>query len=111
MSTDEKHCFAIQMQTPLGARHGTLELRMSGPSVNGELRMFQKSSPVTGCLDADGHCRLYGRLSTLMNSFYYEAEGQISAGRLRLTLSAGTHVYTVTGQEDAACSAAGRYNE
>lgn len=91
------HEYEVVLNTPLGKRKGTLELEIENGKINGTLILFQNQETVNGEIDKNGHCILHGSFSTLMNKFYYEAEGCIRESGLQLTLCGGKSIFQMEG--------------
>ncbi len=91
------HSYEVVLDTPLGKRKGTLELTIENGKIEGVLVLFQNQEKVNGEIDESGHCTLRGRFSTLMNKFYYEAEGFIRENSLQLTLCGGKSIFQMEG--------------
>ena len=65
--------YDITMQTPIGARYGSMAVRVEDGRVNGILTILKKAVPFEGVIHEDGNCRITGKLITLMRTIPYDA--------------------------------------
>ena len=84
-----KRIYEIVLQVPLGERPGRLCLETAGESCRGTLEVMRFCNAVEGTLDAEGRCRLTGKLRTLLHERPFEAEGRLDEDAAQLTLRCG----------------------
>lgn len=87
----DENNYNIFLETPLGIRKGMLHISVDNAEVNGYLELLGRHQPLSGKIGSDGQCCLNGKLKTLMSEFSYKATGNISGGRVDLTISRGQH--------------------
>ena len=89
--------YDLEMHTPLGNRHGSLELIVWKNFLNGCLTMFTRTIPIR-----DGRCdgntiSFHGDMKTLMKMLPYQAEGSVSSNHVKLTIKTDQGSYNATG--------------
>ena len=89
--------YALEMETPLGRRRGTLKLTLRGGSVSGELTLFARTAPIL-----DGHRRgnslsFRGEMKTLAGALPYQANGILRDNGLEIKITTARGHYTVRG--------------
>lgn len=94
------YTYTLEMQTPLGIRRGCLELKLENESMEGNLTMFTRTTPIQ-----DGHlCRKHivfrGEMNTSAGSVPYLAEGELYRGALELEITTHWGRYSVHGISD-----------
>ena len=88
----------IALQTPMGAKQGIISLHaVDGGTVEGELCILGKTSPIQGTISEYGACRLTGELISLMRVFPFEAEGCLNGESISLTFQSGRHSFALVG--------------
>ena len=78
--------FDLEMSTPLGKRHGALELMVWKNYLNGYLTMFTRTIPIKGGTVDGSSISFHGDMITLMNTLPYQAQGNISASHVELEI-------------------------
>ena len=89
--------YDILMQTPLGKRSGTMQIRIADSRVSGMLAIMKHSEPFEGTVDAEGNCTIRGLLVTLLRRIPYTAVGTIRDGALRLSLTGERNTFEIRG--------------
>lgn len=89
--------YAIEMQTPLGIKHGTIRVRMEQNKISGFLDVMNHSEPFYGNIDTEGYCEFTGRIITLMRTIEYQASGKMDADQISLNIYGERNVFQVTG--------------
>lgn len=89
--------YKIQMRTPLGIKHGLLQMRKAGDQISGYLSVMKHSEPFRGTIEANGYCRFSGRMITLLNVIEYTASGYMDSEYISLLLEGGHNMYQITG--------------
>lgn len=90
--------YNVVMQTPLGDRHGTMQVHCDEADLSGTLQLLGFRVPFQGTVDAMGSCTINGRIQTLMKSFAYEAHGSINAQQVQLDLQSDGRHFLLSGQ-------------
>ena len=91
------YLYDLEMSTPLGVRHGSLELIVWKSLVNGHLTMFTRTIPIREGMCVGNDVSFRGEMKTLMNMIPYRAEGQITGNRINLDFISGASCYHATG--------------
>lgn len=89
--------YRIAMETMVGLRYGTMRIRSFNNQLAGTLELLEHSEEFEGTVDADGNCKIYGCLVTLMRSFQYTAVGKLSDSCVELLLRGGQNNFRITG--------------
>ncbi len=98
---DGTYKFDLEMRTPLGKRHGTLELTAWNNLLNGYLTMFTRTTPIIGKCE-ENNITFEGSMITLMNTLTYQAEGIVTASGLDMMIVTKQGKYPVTGNKRSA---------
>lgn len=93
----EERSYAIEMQTPLGIKHGTIKVMIEQNEIRGFLDVMNHSEPFYGNINTEGYCEFTGRIITLMRTIEYQASGKIDADRISLAICGERNVFQVTG--------------
>ncbi len=91
------YLYDLQMTTPLGVRHGSLELIVWKNFLNGYLSMFTRTIPIREGMCDGSNVSFRGDMKTLMKMIPYQAEGQISGSNISLDFATETCRYPATG--------------
>lgn len=91
------YTYMLEMQTLLGIRRGSLLLNLENQSMEGNLTMFTRTTPIQ-----DGHrCRSYiafrGEMNTTAGAIPYLAAGEMHRDTLELDISTQWGRYPVRG--------------
>lgn len=89
--------YDVLLETLLGERRGAMKLHVRHRRVDGYLKLFGHTEPVSGVVGKDGIYRLSGKFVTLMSEFYYMATGRADKEKLDLTIYGGRAVFRMTG--------------
>lgn len=93
-----KQSYQIIMQTPLGARYGTMSVTLADQTVSGTMEILKHMEPFSGTIDENGDCRITGRMVTLMRSIDFTAEGNITPESVHLTVQGGRNSFELHGK-------------
>lgn len=85
------------MNTPIGSRYGTINLILKDNCISGTLNLLEHSEPLSGSIDSDGNCKIYGNLITLMRTIEYTAIGRVSEKAIELSLQGERNIFKITG--------------
>lgn len=89
--------YDLEMDTPLGKRHGNLELMVWDNILNGYLTMFTRTIPIQEGICTGNKLSFCGDMKTLMKMYPYQAEGSIHQSGIDLVISTEQGDYPVTG--------------
>ena len=89
--------YDIIMQTPIGARYGTMTFAVHNSRVDGILDILKHANPFSGTIEENGECRIQGMLTTLMRTIPYQAAGRVTRDALRLWLNAAQETFEISG--------------
>ena len=89
--------YDIILETPLGPRRGSADVRVKDGNVEGTLHVLGRLSRFCGSVDASGALRLRGALLTLVRRIDFAAEGRMDGEHIELTLHGARDVLRVTG--------------
>ncbi|MDO4344956.1 MAG: hypothetical protein Q4C50_09160 [Eubacteriales bacterium] len=90
--------YAIEMQTPMGKKQGTIRVITEQETMNGYLTVLDHSTPFTGSIDGEGHCKFTGSIVTLMRTIDYEASGKMEDDSISLDIHGERNVFQVVGK-------------
>lgn len=90
--------YNIVMHTPIGGRHGMMEVTFDGSKLNGEIELLQQKVPFEGMVRENGECEISGRIRTLMKTINYTACGEITLRTLWLDLEGGHTKLKISGE-------------
>ena len=90
--------YAIEMQTPMGIKHGSIRVKTEEETMNGYLTMLNHSTPFSGSIDGEGYCRFTGSIVTLMRTICYEASGKMEDDSISLAIYGERNVFQVVGK-------------
>ena len=93
----KKRKYDITMNTPIGSRYGTINLILKDNCISGTLNLVEHSEPLSGSIDSDGNCKIYGNLITLMRTIEYTAIGRVSEKAIELSLQGERNIFKITG--------------
>lgn len=93
--------YDIVMQTPIGERHGWIELDLDEEKASGRLFILGQENTITGTISLHGKCRLSGSFLSLMKKHYYEASGIANDAYIRLTLVTPDQKFIISGKTAA----------
>ena len=93
----EERLYAIEMQTPLGVKHGTIQVKIQQNKISGFLEVMHHSEPFYGKINTDGYCEFTGRIVTLMRTIEYQASGKMDAEQISLAICGERNVFQVIG--------------
>lgn len=93
--------YDVIMQTPLGARYGTMTVVVEHSRIDGMLDILKKANPFHGKIDEKGGCQLKGELTTLMRTIAYDATGRITQETLLLKLKGERESFEMSGTASA----------
>ncbi|MGN0311619.1 MAG: hypothetical protein ACI4CC_02495 [Lachnospiraceae bacterium] len=91
--------YNVTMSTPVGLKHGTMELNIADGKVRGILSLLEHSEPFVGTVDSKGNCLICGQLITLMRTIHYTAVGCLTDHGIRLRLRGERSDFEITGIE------------
>lgn len=92
-----ERCYAIEMQTPLGIKPGTIKVNISQNKISGYLDVMNHSEPFWGKINEDGYCVFSGNIVTLMRTIKYEASGKMEEDKISLAIYGERNVFQVVG--------------
>lgn len=93
--------YSIAMQTPIGARYGTVTVVADGERLSGCLNVLNRGNRFHGSIHSDGSCEIKGSIVTLMRTVPYTAAGRITEEALSLTLTGEQETFKVSGKAAA----------
>ena len=91
------YLYNLEMTTPLGIRHGSLELIVWKNFLNGYLTMFTRTIPIGEGMCDGNNVSFRGDMKTLMKMIPYQAEGQVSGNKISLDFMSESGHYHATG--------------
>ena len=91
------YLYNLEMTTPLGVRHGSLELIVWKNFLNGYLTMFTRTIPIRDGLCEGNDISFRGDMKTLMKMIPYQAEGQVSGNKISLDFMSESGHYHAPG--------------
>ena len=91
--------FDITMHVPLGRRRGTLRFTEDGGELRGTLEALGKKDSFTGTIDENGNLKFTGKMSSILRTFPYHAEGQIRGAEIELAVKGDRYSFRITGEE------------
>ncbi len=94
--------YDISMRTPIGVRTGHMTVFWEKSRIKGFLEILNHREPFEGSVDADGTCRLIGKIVTWMRTVPYVATGSISQDALSLSFTDACQTLKITGIANAA---------
>lgn len=89
--------YDLEMDTPLGKRHGNLELTVCGNALKGSLTMFTRTLPIQEGACTGNRLTFCGDMETFMKQYPYQAEGSICPSGVDLIISTEQGRYPVAG--------------
>ena len=92
--------YSITMKTPVGVRHGKINIFIKDDRINGTLDMLARSEPLSGTVEKDGSCRINGYLTTLIRNVRYTAVGKITEDSIELSMKGERNIFKITGIAD-----------
>lgn len=85
---ENKTCtYALQMQTPLGRRRGSLTLHLAGESLTGTLTLFTRTCPICQGIRTGRNLSFQGQLPTLAGPMHCQVQGVFHENMLLLELT------------------------
>ncbi len=95
---ENKTCtYALQMQTPLGRRRGSLTLHLAGDTVTGTLTLFTRTCPICQGIRTGRNLFFQGQLPTLAGLMLCQVQGVFHENMLQLELTNPRGTYPMTG--------------
>ena len=94
-----KRKFNITMHVPLGNRNGTMCFDEEGNKINGILDVLGNKDSFVGTITKSGFIQLSGKMTSVLHSFPYKAEGTIINSNIRLDVMAQRYSFYITGEE------------
>ena len=95
------HRYDVILQTPIGARYGTMTVVVDRNKVDGILDILKKANPFHGTINAKGTCQIKGELTTLIRTIPYDAVGRITKESLALKLNGEQESFEISGTVSA----------
>lgn len=89
--------YNITMNTPIGSRYGTISISLENSRIFGTLNLLEHSEPLSGLIDGEGNCTIYGKLKTLMRTVEYTAIGKITEKAIELSMKGERNIFKITG--------------
>lgn len=93
----EEKTYAIEMQTPLGIKRGSMRVRIDRNDISGFLDLMNHSEPFCGKISEEGCCEFTGRMITLMRTIEYRASGKLDQDQISLEVYGERNVFWITG--------------
>lgn len=93
--------YDVIMQTPIGARYGTMSVTVDNSKINGMLDILKKANPFYGKINEKGDCKIKGELTTLMRTIPYDATGWITKEALALKVKGERESFEISGTASA----------
>ncbi len=90
--------YDITMQTPIGARYGTMSVMENNGKINGMLNILKRENSFHGRIRENGDCRITGAIRSLMRIIPYDAEGRMTEEILILTLTGEQESFEISGR-------------
>lgn len=78
--------YEIIMQTPLGEKHGIMQIEICQSKVSGYIEILKNKESFQGQIDENGVCLLYGRIVTLVQKINFTAFGIANEKEVNLVL-------------------------
>lgn len=98
MVVEEKmQCYAIALNTSIGARYGRMIAKWSGNRIDGQIDILNHRENFEGVTGEDGRCRIRGRIVSLTKILPYEAVGRMSDHEVHLSVLTDKDRYELTG--------------
>lgn len=93
----ELRTYALEVQTPLGKRRGSLTLCVADGSVSGKLTLFTRITPIReGSLNG-GEITFQGEMKLLTGMLPYQAGGALRESKLDITFRTARGCYEARG--------------
>lgn len=89
--------YKISLKTPIGVRHGTMEVYIHKQKIKGSITLLGHKNPIYGIIDSTGSCTIVGQLTTLVRNINYTAVGKITDTVVELSLKGERNVFKITG--------------
>jgi hypothetical protein len=83
--------------TPFGKRNGVLLLRENDGRIKGNLHILREENDLSGSLEPNGFCMLFGSIQTSVRTVQYTASGYMCPESIQLELHDHRSVYHLTG--------------
>lgn len=96
-----KQSYRITLQTPMGARYGTMSVNWADKMLNGMMDILNHKEPFKGTVEENGDCRITGRLVTLMRNIEFTAVGNISPEFVYLAVQGERNNFELYGRSIA----------
>ena len=93
--------YDVIMQTPIGARYGTISVTVDNSKIDGILDILMRANPFHGKINEKGDCQIKGELTTLMRTLPYDATGRITKETLVLKLKGQQESFDISGTASA----------
>jgi len=91
------YVYFIELTTELGVRRGTLLLHDFDRKLTGKLSMLNYDNECIGEMLDEEHCRLHGKIQTILAQMDYMAEGILNPKKIILELFSGRYSYRLEG--------------
>lgn len=85
------------LYTPFGKRNGALLLKETDGSIKGNLHILREENDLSGSLEPNGSCMLFGSIQTSVRTVQYTASGYMCSESIQLELHDHRSVYRLTG--------------
>ncbi|MGM9596879.1 MAG: hypothetical protein ACI3XO_03595 [Eubacteriales bacterium] len=79
--------YELILHPPIGARCGSIDVQIKNGIAREMLHLLLHSETFAGSIDSDVHCRLAGKLVTLMNTTPYQVVGRIAEDFVEMYLN------------------------
>lgn len=93
----EMKTYALEAQTPLGKRRGSLTLCVADGCVSGELTLFARTTPIREGTLEGGRLTFQGEMKLLLGMLPYEACGTLRENGLVITFRTARDSYEARG--------------
>ena len=89
------------MQTQIGKRYGKMSVDINGKCVKGNLCVLKSSEKISGEIDKDGNCHIYGKIVSLMQTIYFDGWGTITPQKILLSIVSKKSKYVLYGEPES----------
>lgn len=92
--------YKIEMKTPIGIRHGTMYVKITGNEIRGYLDLMEHSEPFYGNVNKNGTCNIQGNIITLTKTIAYHAVGEMTKEDISLEVHTKQDTFYIVGKEE-----------
>lgn len=89
--------YALEMETPLGKRRGSLTLRLHGEALSGEMTLFTRTAPIREGRRCGSQFSFRGEIKMLVGSLPCEVSGTLREDGLTMEITTARGRYPCRG--------------